>query len=219
MTSLNRIACVAGVLLSVLDNPAEARWKPEYASMPQEVRDWYQKAELTPKAQLRFAFEVHQRTFRQHGHPRDGSSDHHVIGRALAAHLSGFFGALGAFRDPPIVQKRLALLLGNDFDVRELRGFWGGDPDLVDMRYDFVKKNYDALAAKLPERSSARLIRVGSDYCDDAHRAEVESTFRARAATGFGGERVLEETLEAIDLCIASRKAQQESVESFLRRF
>ena len=127
--------------------------------------------------------------------------------------------ALGGFRDPAIVQKRLNLLLGNDFDMRELRGFWGGDADLVDMRFDFVKKNYDALVAKLPERSSARLIRIGSDYCDEAHRAEVESTFRPRAADAFGGDRVLEETLEQIDLCIAARKAQQESVAAFLKKF
>ena len=57
MTSLIRIACVAGVLLAALINPAEARWKPEYAQLPQEVRDWYQKAELTPQAQKRFAFK------------------------------------------------------------------------------------------------------------------------------------------------------------------
>ena len=128
-------------------------------------------------------------------------------------------GALASFRDPAIVQKRLNILLGDDFDVRELRGFYGADPDLVDLRFDFVKKNYDALAAKLPDRSTARLIRIGSDYCDDAHRAEVESTFRDRAAKAFGGERVLDETLEQIDLCIASRKAQQESVETFLKKY
>jgi hypothetical protein len=32
MTSLNRIACVAGVLLAGLIHHAEARWKPEYAN-------------------------------------------------------------------------------------------------------------------------------------------------------------------------------------------
>ena len=32
---------------------AQARWKPEYALLPPEVREWYRKAELTPAAQAR----------------------------------------------------------------------------------------------------------------------------------------------------------------------
>ncbi len=40
-----------------LIGPAGARWKPEYASSPPEVQDWYRKAELTRLAQRRFAFK------------------------------------------------------------------------------------------------------------------------------------------------------------------
>lgn len=29
------------------------KWKPEYASLPQEIQDWYKRAELTPAAQER----------------------------------------------------------------------------------------------------------------------------------------------------------------------
>jgi alanyl aminopeptidase len=39
---------------------------------------------------------------------------------------SVLLGALASFRDPAIVQKRLTLLLSNDFDIRELRGFFSG---------------------------------------------------------------------------------------------
>lgn len=57
MTSIIiRNLCVAGVLVGALSG-ADARWKPEYASQPQEVRDWYSRAELTPKAQMRFPFK------------------------------------------------------------------------------------------------------------------------------------------------------------------
>lgn len=31
--------------------PAAARWKAEYANVPQEVRNWYESRELTPEAQ------------------------------------------------------------------------------------------------------------------------------------------------------------------------
>ena len=36
---------------------ADARWKPEYANAPAEVRDWYETRELTPAAQMRFSFK------------------------------------------------------------------------------------------------------------------------------------------------------------------
>lgn len=37
--------------------PAIATWKPEYAQLPQPVRDWYANAKLTPEAQSRFPFK------------------------------------------------------------------------------------------------------------------------------------------------------------------
>ena len=49
--------CAAALLAGVLISQADARWKPEYTNAPQAVRDWYQHAELTPKAQMRFAFK------------------------------------------------------------------------------------------------------------------------------------------------------------------
>jgi len=46
---------VIGIVLLI--STAHARWKPEYANLPQAVRDWYQKAELTPQARFRFPFK------------------------------------------------------------------------------------------------------------------------------------------------------------------
>ncbi len=37
--------------------PAAARWKPEYAELPQSVRDWYTAQELTPAAEEIFHFK------------------------------------------------------------------------------------------------------------------------------------------------------------------
>jgi hypothetical protein len=52
-----RCLCVAVLSVGTLISQADARWKPEYASAPKEVRDWYQSAQLTPRAQLRFPFK------------------------------------------------------------------------------------------------------------------------------------------------------------------
>jgi hypothetical protein len=48
-----RISCAAAVVLAT---QVEARWKPEYASQPPEVQQWYRNAELTAAAQSRFPF-------------------------------------------------------------------------------------------------------------------------------------------------------------------
>lgn len=37
--------------------PAHATWKPQYASQPQEVQDWYRNAELTEAAQKRLGWQ------------------------------------------------------------------------------------------------------------------------------------------------------------------
>jgi hypothetical protein len=58
MTStLSRNLCFAALSAGVLIGQADARWKPEYVNAPQEVRDWYQHAQLTPKARMRFPFK------------------------------------------------------------------------------------------------------------------------------------------------------------------
>ena len=36
---------------------AQATWKPEYAQLPQAVRDWYTQAQLTESAQKRFPYK------------------------------------------------------------------------------------------------------------------------------------------------------------------
>jgi len=53
----SRMAYFAVIVSALCLGAAEARWKPEYANVPQSVQDWYKRAELTPKAQLRFPFK------------------------------------------------------------------------------------------------------------------------------------------------------------------
>jgi len=50
-------AVVLGVSVLVLAAQVQARWKPEYASQPPEVQQWYRNAELTKAAQARFPFK------------------------------------------------------------------------------------------------------------------------------------------------------------------
>lgn len=48
---------VAIAMLLATPTAAHSRWKPEYASAPPEVRNWYEQAELTPAAEARLHFK------------------------------------------------------------------------------------------------------------------------------------------------------------------
>ena len=45
------------IALAAFGAQAQATWKPEYASNPTEVQAWYQNAELTDAAKIRFPFK------------------------------------------------------------------------------------------------------------------------------------------------------------------
>jgi hypothetical protein len=56
-TAIRALRFLVLVGFGLLIGTADARWKPEYASAPQAVQDWYKNAELTAQARRRFAFE------------------------------------------------------------------------------------------------------------------------------------------------------------------
>ena len=127
--------------------------------------------------------------------------------------------ALGGFTDPALVRENLKLVLEPSLDAREVGGmlFWAGwDVRTRDVAYAFVKENYDALAARMPEERVAGLAWSASSYCDPVHRQEAAAFFTERMARAPGGPRMLAQVLEGVDLCIAFKAAQGSSVESFL---
>jgi alanyl aminopeptidase len=129
--------------------------------------------------------------------------------------------ALGSFRDPALVTEGFQLALGDGFDPREsLTLILGpaGYRGTRQMAYDFVKAHYDDIVARLPQDWGGALTGAGGGFCDPDHRADVEQFFAARTRKISGGPRRLSHTLEGIDLCVAARASQQESVVAFLRR-
>jgi hypothetical protein len=44
-------------IVTLLPVASQARWKPQYASAPQEIQDWYKSRKLTEAAAKRFAFK------------------------------------------------------------------------------------------------------------------------------------------------------------------
>lgn len=131
-------------------------------------------------------------------------------------------GALGRFREPALVERSLALVLADDFDIRESGGLvyaLAFDRATRDRVFPWVRANYDALAAKLPAQWVAALPYLALGSCDAAARAEADAFFRPKAAALPGGEILLARALDALDVCIARRAAQSDAVAAFLEGY
>jgi alanyl aminopeptidase len=141
-----------------------------------------------------------------------------VTDRRDRTHL---LGALGRFQDPAIEREALGILLTGEFDIRDsLVILWTslGYRATRDVAWNFFRSNFDGLVAKLPQEMRAILPRVGRDFCDSAHRADVEAFFRERVGKIVGAQRPLAQTLEAIDQCIALKADQERAVSEFLSK-
>ena len=137
---------------------------------------------------------------------------------------SYLFTALGNFRDPALAQTGMALLLTDEFDIREAGPLLFGPAAHSETRtlpFAFVQANFDALVRRSPTGTSfdfgARLPQVAGSYCDAASLAEVERFFTERVQRFTGGPRVLSQTLESGRLCASLRESQQASAREFLQ--
>lgn len=141
----------------------------------------------------------------------EAESDRRVRGLLLAA--------LGEFREPALVERTLAMLLSRRFDAREtgqtLQAL-SSDRLTRARTYDWVKSSYDRLIEQLPQRFASYLPFTGAGFCDAEKRADVATFFGPRVGALPGGEQMLEETLEYIEVCAARREAHAAGVEEFL---
>ena len=128
---------------------------------------------------------------------------------------------LSSVKDPQLVRQLLPMVLDPSNDAREVMWVMIGpsqEPATRDVVYTFVKENYDALIARIPEVFAAHLSRVGGSWCDAEHRKDVADFFTERSAHTPGGARILSQVLEQIDLCIAQKQAQGASIDAFLTK-
>jgi alanyl aminopeptidase len=130
--------------------------------------------------------------------------------------------ALGSFEDPALVREALDFFLSPAIDSREAYEMLfpiGRTETGRQIMWDFVKAHYDAVVARMPREISGFLPLVGASFCDPEHRRDVAEFFQERASKLPGGPRNLAQALEGIDLCVASRAAQEPGVREFLRTY
>jgi hypothetical protein len=128
---------------------------------------------------------------------------------------------MGAFTDPKIITQALAIVITDEFEIRESGGLLQGgfqNPRTRTMAYNFVKEHYDAISNKLPEPYRAYMAFTFVALCDDAKKKEIEEFFKPKIEKLDGGPRVYAQALEQLSLCSAARKAQTPGVVAFLKR-
>jgi alanyl aminopeptidase len=128
-------------------------------------------------------------------------------------------GALAGFRDPALVKESLATLLTDAFDAREaMILLWGAtrEPATRRQAWQWLQANFDALVARLPRDSGARLPWVASGLCDEAVLPQMKAFFSGRSTKFEGGPRVLEQASEEMHVCAVYKSAQAPSVARFL---
>lgn len=114
--------------------------------------------------------------------------------------------AVAKARDAKLRARALALTLQlNGRDAFELLLEELDDPANRRPGLEFLRANYDALVAKLPEHSMAAVMRVVGDICTPDERELFVGLFKDRAAKYLDGPRQYRQSLERIDLCLAAR--------------
>jgi alanyl aminopeptidase len=134
--------------------------------------------------------------------------------------------ALGSFRKPALATAALSQLLSKNFDPRESFPslLFGplADQETRGLPFEFVKRHLDSLLKILPRESdddyAAVLPEVGRDFCDAQRRDQLQAFFADRVKDYTGGPRILAQTLEGIDLCVAARQRLLPEVTDFLKQ-
>ena len=134
--------------------------------------------------------------------------------------------AMQAFRDPAAIEAGFNEVLSGDIPFIEgsqllLAG--RGQDSTRKLAFEFMQAHFDELAAKRPQGggfdAGARFPAVGSSFCDVESKSQLQSFFEPKIVQFTGGPRAMAQILEGIDLCIATKAAQEPSVVSFLQKF
>jgi alanyl aminopeptidase len=132
-----------------------------------------------------------------------------------------FLSAMGRFIEPAMVAQALALVLTDEFELREALGLLQGafsEPRTRELGFAFIKDHFDEITNKLPETYRPFMAFTFVSLCDDSRKPEIEAYFTPKIAKIEGGPRVMAQALELLSLCSVQRKAEAPGVEAFLKR-
>ena len=134
--------------------------------------------------------------------------------------------AMGNFRNPEAIEAGMNAVLSKQVPFIEGAGllFAGqGAQATRKQSFEFMKAHFDQLASERPTGggfdAGALFPRVGAELCDASSRTELEQFFRPKVNQFSGAPRALDQVLESIDVCIATRQEQEPGVAAFLKKY
>jgi alanyl aminopeptidase len=134
--------------------------------------------------------------------------------------------AMASFRDPAAIEAGMNAVA--DGQVPFMEGdrllFAGQNQEATrKLPLQFLEKHYDQIVAKMPTGGGfdfgSVLPSVGASYCDVRSRDQLKQFLGPKVDKFVGAPRALDQTIEAIDLCIASKAIQAPSVAAFLEKY
>jgi alanyl aminopeptidase len=127
--------------------------------------------------------------------------------------------ALGAFREPSLAREALASILSGEFPAHASEAILAGaafDASTQPLAYQFVKRTWPALAARLGTQDLAWIMETTAAFCDEERVDDVTRFIEAHAQDLPGAPRVLSEVVENIHRCASYRTAQRAAARRFL---
>lgn len=132
-------------------------------------------------------------------------------------------GTLGAFVDPQLNQRALALVAGKEFDLRDALGVVYRSLFARETReaaWGFLQQHFDELVMRMREDESLQLFSsVPAAFCDSAHRRQIESFLTPRASKHSGAPHALSDGLAESATCEASLSRNRDAITAFLARY
>jgi alanyl aminopeptidase len=139
--------------------------------------------------------------------------------RAKGRDRRDLYRALGAFRNPALLDRALSLALSEHTDARDAFAVYqqaGEDPSSIVQVVHYVADHYDALAKRLPDGAWPWFAGLGQHLCESQSRRDFENFYGDASRRALAGPRAVELSLEAADLCIATHDYQVQGLRSFL---
>ena len=126
--------------------------------------------------------------------------------------------ALASFRDPALAERSLSLVKNSTIRQQEYPRFFSAllnNPSTRDAAWKYLKTHWDDLAEKVTSFGGRGAVSELGDACSSSMREDVQRFFADHKAPG--AERAVQQSLDRIDACLAFRKAQESSMDAWLR--
>jgi cytosol alanyl aminopeptidase len=136
----------------------------------------------------------------------------------VPAERGRYLGVLGAFRDPKLRDRAFAYALSDKVRPPEIFNLAFSHFDTEEGRaytFDWVLKNYEAIAAKVPAAFRAGMPGIAGG-CDESRLAKAREFFFTPERKVEGMERQMARTEEAVKECVAFRAREAETVRKYL---